>query len=175
MEPEDCVQDFVGFLFGDGGRRLRSYQGRAAFGAWLYTVALRHFQRAFARNRGDRRSGAVLSALPDRDGRSPELALAHAQQAERMRRAVRRLSPTEQLLVRLFFVDGLNATEVASTLGQGASAVRMRKLRILEKLRSLLGEPDPSPVRPQGPGEQGLALVADDDPDTAGGGQGSGG
>ena len=40
VESEDYVQDFVGFLFDDQGRRLRSFSGRASFGSWLYTVAL---------------------------------------------------------------------------------------------------------------------------------------
>lgn len=147
LEAEDGVQDFVGILLSDGGRRLRSYEGRAAFGTWLYTVALRHFQRAFARARGDRRSAAALTALPDRDGRNPELALMHAEQADRLRQAVHTLGPAEQLFLRLFFVEGLNATEVARTLGQGTSAVRMRKLRLLDRLRSLLGEAAPEADR----------------------------
>ncbi|MCA9537770.1 MAG: sigma-70 family RNA polymerase sigma factor [Myxococcales bacterium] len=138
VEPEDHVQDFVGFLFSDGGRRLRSYAGRAAFGSWLYTVALRYFQRHFARQARDHRSDAVLAQLPDRTRRDPETLAAVAQEAERLRAAVRALPEGDRLYVRLFFVEGLNASEVATTLGKGASAVRMRKMRILERLRRAL-------------------------------------
>ena len=140
VEPEDFVQDFVGFLFGDGGRRLSSYAGRASFGAWLYTVALRYFQRALARNTRDRRGDldAVIRRLPDQQGRDPEFAVMAAQQAERLRAAVRTLPPSDQLYVRLFFVEGLNAAEVARTLGKGGSGVRMRKMRILAQLKELV-------------------------------------
>jgi RNA polymerase sigma factor (sigma-70 family) len=142
VEAEDYVQDFIGFLFDDGGRRLRSYAGRANFGSWLYTVALRYFQRALSRLAKDRRSGAVLTELPDRGDRNPESLAAAALDAERLRAAVSQLSADDQLHVRLFFVEGQNASEVARTLGKGTSAVRMRKMRILERLRSLLESPE---------------------------------
>lgn len=151
VEPEDQVQDFVGFLFGDGGRRLRSYKGHAAFGSWLYTVALRYFQRALARRARDRRADpAVLTRLPATARQNPENLAAIAEEAERVRGAVHALAPGDQLYIRLFFVEGLNASEVARTLGKGASAVRMRKMRILERLRAALSLPeapadDPSP------------------------------
>ena len=137
VEPDDLVQDFVGgFLFGDGGRKLRTYQGRASFSAWIYTVALRWFQRQLARQRLDRRFDG-LPSVPDPQ-RSPEQVAMAAQEAATLRAKVATLSPEDQLYVRLFFVEGLNATEVARTLGKGRSAVRMRKMRILERLRAAL-------------------------------------
>ncbi|MCA9525668.1 MAG: sigma-70 family RNA polymerase sigma factor, partial [Myxococcales bacterium] len=138
VEPDDYVQDFVGFLFSDGGRRLGTFEGRSTFGSWLYTVALRYFQRAFARRVQDRRSDAVLTSLPDTRQRSAELQAIASHEAARLRAAVRDLPPDDQIFVRLFFVEGLNASEVARTLGKGASAVRMRKMRVLERLRAAL-------------------------------------
>lgn len=157
VEPDDQVQDFVGFLLGDGGRRLRSYKGHAAFGSWLYTVALRYFQRALARRARDRRADPlVLTRLPDTGRNNPEALAAAAEDAARVRSAVHGLSAGDQLYVRLFFVEGLNASEVARTLGKGASAVRMRKMRILEKLRKVLSlEVDPEPVSPDEPPRRG--------------------
>ncbi len=143
VEPEDLVQDFVGFLFSDGGRRLRSFAGRASFGSWLYTVALRYFQRQLARRVRDRRTDeAVLARLPDTGRHSPEFETAAAEDAERLRAAVRTLPEIDRLYVRLFFVEGLNASEVARTLGKGTSAVRMRKMRILERLKKTLEAQD---------------------------------
>lgn len=149
VEPDDLVQDFVGFLLGDGGRRLRSYKGHAAFGSWLYTVALRFFQRSLARVARDRRADVeILTRLPDKGRNNPEALAAQAEDAARVRAAVHGLNPTEQLFIRLFFVEGLNASEVARTLGKGASAVRMRKMRILEKLRRVLAIEDDAPAAP---------------------------
>ena len=138
VELEDFVQDFVGFLFEDSGRRLRSFSGRARFTTWLYTVALRYFQRALSRLAKDKRSDIVLTAIPDQTRHNPEIQLQVSEDARRIRRAVTSLPADDQLYVRLFFFDGLNATEVARTLGKGTSAVRMRKMRIVEKLRAVL-------------------------------------
>ncbi len=144
VEPDDLVQDFVGHLFSDGGRRLRTYQGRSAFRGWLYTVALRFFQRQLARRRHDRRGDeAVLARLPS-DAEDPEQAAARGERAAAVRALVASLPAEDQLLVRLFFIDGLNASEVARTLGAGRSATRMRKMRLLERLRAVL-EPGEAP------------------------------
>ena len=78
--------------------------------------------------------------MPDRENTSPEALTAAAEEALRIRLAVHRLPATDQLYIRLFFVEGLNASEVATTLGKGTSAIRMRKMRILEKLRLILEE-----------------------------------
>ncbi len=139
IEAEDEIQDFVGFLFSDGGRRLRTFSGKASLGSWMYTVALRYFQRRLSKLAKDRRvDEAVLARLPSPEDRDPEFAAAAAEDAAALRAAVQQLNEQDQLYVRLFFVDGLNASEVARTLGKGTSAVRMRKMRILERLRKTL-------------------------------------
>ena len=58
----------------------------------------------------------------------------------RLQTALYALGPDEQLLIKLFYFDGLNATEVASMTGLNRSAVRMRKMRCLEKLKVALVE-----------------------------------
>ena len=142
VEADDYVQDFIGFLFEDDGRRLRSFAGKSKFSSWLYTVALRYFHRAMSKVARERRSQAVLTLLPDLAQSTPEQEAERAQDANLLWSAVSRLSASDQLYVRLFFVDGLNATEVATTLGKRTSAVRMRKMRVMEKLRSfLVGDP----------------------------------
>jgi RNA polymerase sigma-70 factor (ECF subfamily) len=140
VEADDYVQDFIGFLFEDQGRRLRSFAGKSRFTSWLYTVALRYFHRAMSKVARDRRSRAVLTLLPDPQQATPEHDAQVAQDSDALWSAVGRLSPSDQLYVRLFFVEGLNATEVAATLGKGTSAVRMKKMRVMEKLRELLEE-----------------------------------
>jgi RNA polymerase sigma factor (sigma-70 family) len=140
VEPDDYAQDFMGFLFSDAGKRLRSFAGRSSFSSWLYTVALRYFQRAFSLLAKDRRTDDVLAQLPDRADNNPERLASLAHASTQVRAAVHRLPAADQLYVRLFFVEGLNASEVARTLGKGTSAVRMKKMRILESLRQMLGD-----------------------------------
>ena len=143
VEADDFVQDFTGFLFSDLGRKLRGYEGRSPFGSWLYTVAISYFQRRLVQLCRDRRVSAspeteaspLLSRLVDRDELGPEHRLAQAQEAERVRALVQGLTAEDRLLVRLFFAEDLNASEVARTLGKGTSAIRMKKMRLLERLR----------------------------------------
>ena len=140
MRADDFVQDFIGHLFSDGGRRLRTFSGRARFTSWLYTVALRYFQRALSQMAHDKRSEVSLESAVGTDHGTPEDHAIIAAEAALIRSLVGTLSMEEQLLIQLFFIDGLNATEVARTLNSGTSAVRMRKKRILEKLRLALQE-----------------------------------
>lgn len=151
VEPDDYIQDFMGYLFLDQGKRLRSFEGRSAFASWLYTVALRHFQRAMSRLARDRRSDMVLTRLPEREERRPDHLAAVAADAERLRAVVRDLPERDRLYIRLFFVEGLNASEVARTLGKRPSAVRMHKMRLLERLKILLDEPEPHPAAAASP------------------------
>lgn len=138
VHPDDLAQDFVGFLFTDGGRRLQSFQGRSPFTAWLYTVALRYFQRRLARVAPDRRADVEPEARAA-DDHDPERALLASEDAARVRAAVAELPPEDRLLLRLFYLEELNAAEVAAALGKGAGGVRMRKMRLLDRLRAVLG------------------------------------
>lgn len=154
VQSEDYVQDFVGALFIDHGKRLKSYAGRSAFGSWLYVVSLRYFQRRLSQLVGDRRGDEVLDGLPDLGAHGAEQSLLRAEQAERVRAAVSSLPAEDKLYVRLLFVEDLNANEVARTLGKGASAVRMKKMRLLDRLRVLLGEEE------EGESAESAALLA---------------
>lgn len=135
---EDAVQDFIGFLFDDQGRRLRTYKGNARFSTWLYTVALRYFQRHLSREARRPQHSSHLHLVPDEQTGNPESLALQAEFNRRLEAAVYTLGPDEQLLIKLFYFDGLNATEVASMTGLNRSAVRMRKMRCLEKLRDAL-------------------------------------
>ena len=59
--------------------------------------------------------------------------------SDRLRRAVAELSPREQLVVRLAFVEGRDAPEVAAVLGISDNAVHVLKSRVKSKLRDLVG------------------------------------
>jgi len=138
VHADDYVQDFVGHLFSDGGRRLRTYSGRARFTSWLYTVALRYFQRALSQTRQDRRTVADHSSVQRIETHTPEDDAILAEDIQHLHTSLGTLSAEEQLLIKLFFIDGLNATEVSAAMGYGTSAVRMRKKRILNRLREAL-------------------------------------
>jgi len=124
-------------------RRLRAYRadGRGRFSTWLAVVARRlcldHYRQRYGRDRagshqsrGPTHSRAVRRGLIDLSGGQDELAcVADAtllDPVERMdtrarsaglRDAIATLEPSDQLLVRLRFEQGLAAREIAPLLG----------------------------------------------------------
>lgn len=57
---------------------------------------------------------------------------------QRLQSLLEVLDPASKALYRAFFVEGLNATEVAAKLGVTAGCARMRKKELLDRLRAQL-------------------------------------
>ena len=124
-------------------RRLKAYaaDGRGRFSTWLTVVARRlcldHFRQQYGRVRGPDRSGGDglrsrtvrrrlsdltgpvedLSRLPDPTVRDPGEAMDERDRGAAVGRIRRELSPSDQLLLRLRFEEGLTAREIAPLLG----------------------------------------------------------
>ena len=54
--------------------------------------------------------------------------------------ALESLKPSDREVLELRYLEGLSNFEAAAVLGVGESAVGMRHIRALERLRHLLGE-----------------------------------
>lgn len=122
-------------------RRLRRFvaDGRGRFSTWLTVVARRlcldHYRRRYGRFHGpqqgpglDPRAArrrlvdlttnvAEVESLEDPAGTDPVDRLASAEQREALSRAVAKLPPADQLLLRLRFEHDLSARQVATLLG----------------------------------------------------------
>jgi RNA polymerase sigma factor (sigma-70 family) len=57
-----------------------------------------------------------------------------------LRRALLTLDPVDRSLVALRYVAGLDSSELGGAMGMSASGVRARLARILERLRTELGD-----------------------------------
>jgi RNA polymerase sigma-70 factor (ECF subfamily) len=143
---EDLTHEVFVALLHDDGAKLRGFEGRngCSLAGWLRVVAVR---LAIDRLRRDRR----LVSMDDDSQRmqelrrglrtdepDPEQALAGAELAEDLRRAVADLPPKDRLLVELHLVRGAALDEVAGALGVTPNAVYVRKHRVLERLRRRL-------------------------------------
>ena len=71
-------------------------------------------------------------------------ALVSAAERERVRAALRQLSPDDRELLRLCYFDGLTPAELAARLGEPAERIRKRKSRALERLRTAFRGGDPA-------------------------------
>ena len=138
-------------------RRLRAYaaDGRGRFSTWLTVVARRlcldHFRRQYGRVRDPERvdgrtssSRAVrrrlselsspvedLALLPDLTLRDPGEVVDERDQQAALRRVLNELSPSDQLLLRLRFEEGLTAREIAPLLGLPSQFHVYRRIEIV--------------------------------------------
>ncbi len=145
---DDLTQEVFVALFEDDARRLRNFEGRngCSFAGWLRVVAVRMTIDVLRRDRrllsldDDGPSMTELRRTLRSDAADPERAAEGADLAGRLRDAVAALGPKDRLLVELHLLRGASLPTVAATLGVTANAAYVRKSRVLERLRRLVGE-----------------------------------
>lgn len=115
----------------------------ATFRSWLFRIA--HNQLANAL-RGRKRQATVPidDAREPIDGADPAQALAAADEARRLRRALATLSDDRRQVIVLRFVDGLSAREIGEVLGRSEGAVRVLQHRAVRELAARLAADDRS-------------------------------
>lgn len=146
---DDLTHEVFVALLRDDGRKLRTFAGRhgCSFAGWLKVVAVR---MAIDRLRREGRLVPLDDDTPHmielrrslrNAGGDPEAALQGAEAAERLDRAMGQLAPKDRLLAELHLVRGRSLDDVAEILGVTMNAAYVRKSRLLERLRRLLGGP----------------------------------
>jgi RNA polymerase sigma factor (sigma-70 family) len=150
-EVEDLHAETVMSLVADDYRRLRTYEGRngCRLGTWVALVAARTTVNHLAdlRRWGAGHPGAVdaIPLLTNRPDEGPDAVeiLALQQAVEGIERALLRLSPADQLFVKLCFYQEWSGGEIADFLRVSQGTVYSRKHRILQRLRALLSGSGP--------------------------------
>lgn len=102
-------------------------------GGFVFGIA-RHLIADVHRARGRTQS---LDSVPEPRTQSPtalEIVIAD-EDARKVRSALHELAPSDRNLLRLFYVDGLDADEIGQRLGETSVTIRKRKSRALERLR----------------------------------------
>ncbi|MDM7455844.1 MAG: sigma-70 family RNA polymerase sigma factor [Tepidimonas sp.] len=130
-DAEDLAQEVMLKVFFE----LPRFRAEAAFTTWLWRVTANvcfDYQR-----RLDARPASV--PLDDEDTPEPidpRDPIAAVQASVDAQRLLRQLTPEDRLVVLLRLLVGLEFTEIAAATGHGLSAVKMRYVRALEKLRA---------------------------------------
>jgi RNA polymerase sigma-70 factor, ECF subfamily len=142
FDASDVVQE----VFLDARRQIGWFLPNRAhvnFGVWLRGLA-RERRLKFLRDHLDAqcRTAKRQRALPDESWQhpaaqedSPSGAIQTAEQSECIRRALQRLRPEDQDVIRLRITDGRSNPEVAGLLGATPAAVAKRLERALHRLR----------------------------------------
>jgi RNA polymerase sigma factor (sigma-70 family) len=144
---DDLTHEVFLALFRDGGRKLKTFTGRygCSFAGWLKVVAvrltidrLRREARVVALDDDTPRMQELRRSLRS-DGADPVAAMQGVETAERLVQALAQLGPKDRLLAELHLVRGRSLDHVAEVLGVTMNAAYVRKSRVLERLRRMLG------------------------------------
>lgn len=131
---EDITQDAFIRAF----QNLHQLKDKTKFGAWLAVIASN-----LARNYLKREKKVIYTAeLPEVQGQTEnydtETEALHALELERVRKAVRDLSPDHYQVIVLQFFDDLKIDEIAELLKVSPGTVKSRLFRARQKLAEVL-------------------------------------
>jgi len=155
VDPSDVVQEAFAEAIQHFAEYLRTRP--LPFSAWLREFAWqrlvklhRHHIRALKRS--VTREEAYSMPLPDDSvvrlarrllahGSSPSQSLIRDELRERLRVAIDQLAPHDREILVMRNLEQLPVAEIAAILGLTEGAVKVRHLRALQRLRSILGDP----------------------------------
>ncbi len=135
------AEDLTGQVF---LRMLEAIQNERAwqssFSGWLYRIAhnliIDHYRR---RGRSQQMSLEDVPTLPALEG-DPLEAVEERLSQERLRAAIRRLTPEQAQVIVLRFLEGLNIAEVAKVMRKSEGAIKALQYRAVMALREILEE-----------------------------------
>jgi RNA polymerase sigma-70 factor (ECF subfamily) len=153
IDPSDVVQEALA----EAARKLAAYlrQRPLPFYPWLRRLALERVNRLYrehvrAGKRSVLREECAFGPLPDesalelidrlrRSGSSVGSRLRREELRAYLQAALDRLTPADREVLVLRHVEQMDTGEVAAVLGITESAVKMRHLRAVDRLRTFLG------------------------------------
>lgn len=156
MRDFEAVDDLVQRTFQNAWQSLQQFRAEdwKGFRGWLYGIARnriryasrhyfagrrRHRRAALPADDGDTTAARVLERLA-RSARSPGSMVGEQEQVARLREAIGVLSPVQQQILHLRFVELQTFEDMAPLVGKSPVALRQAASRALRFLRSLLDE-----------------------------------
>jgi RNA polymerase sigma-70 factor (ECF subfamily) len=154
VDPSDVVQETLAVA----AKKLPGYlrDRPLPFYPWLRSIAWErvvklHQKHLQAQRRSVAREALSLPGLPDQSAldlatrlidsaTSPSLCLEKKELRERVRLALTRLRESDREILVLRYLEQLSNKEIAAALGISEGALKMRHLRALTSLKSILSE-----------------------------------
>ena len=134
-----AAEDIAGETFLKALKALSSYREKGLpMSAWVFRIA--HNLVVDYLRQKDRRRSVPLDGLEILVDGGPHETAESRLELERVKQAMRRLSPAEQEVVRLRFMAELSSKEVSAVMHKSDGAVRQMQSTAVAKLRRLLAE-----------------------------------
>lgn len=145
-QDRTLAEDLTQEIFLKGLEKYSSYDPARPFQAWLYTIARNHLTDYYRKRREVVSYDSLENVLTTDDD-----LLAQIDQRDLIRRISRvlpQLTPEEQELVTLRYVQELSTEEICDILGKKPNAVYVALHRAIKKLRAILLTDDPAAPAP---------------------------
>jgi RNA polymerase sigma-70 factor (ECF subfamily) len=144
------ASDIVQKAMAIAAKRLDDYLARRPMAVfpWLYVLTRDQIQKAHKKRRvatlvsvrlGVESAGRIADILID-SGTTPSGEAMRNELRIKVREAMKQLKPEHREIVIMRYDERLKLTEIAAILGISESAARMRHLRALEELKTIIGD-----------------------------------
>ncbi len=131
------AEDIAGEVFLKALQSLKSYQERGIpMQAWLFRIAHNLVVDYFRKTA--KRKSVPIDTVPIQADTDPATGTEKKIEAERLARAMERLTPAQKAVIGLRFFGGLTSKEVGQILNKSDGAVREMQRAAVESLRRLL-------------------------------------
>jgi|SRR5919197_2011710 RNA polymerase sigma-70 factor (ECF subfamily) len=132
------AEDLTSEVFMRALKAMRRYEPRQAFLAWLYRIARNAvIDRARRGGRQVAFEDALEHPLPEHVV-EPDVELLARSDSDALRKALRKLTPLQQEVIILRFLEGFSTQEVARLVGKREGTVRGIQFRAIGTLRQLI-------------------------------------
>jgi RNA polymerase sigma-70 factor (ECF subfamily) len=141
-DVENVVQELLARLYERNCRRLRTYQGRCPFAAWLKSLAvritlntIRDEKRRGRFGGGEMEDLGLQPAAEEPDRCAPE----EREEIRRLDAVLDSLGPLQKTVLKMFYYDGLSYRQISATLGIPVQTLGSLITRARARLRDLMG------------------------------------
>ena len=136
-DASDLTQD----VFISAFKTIQSFRMEAAFGTWLYRIAVNRCLKALRKFKPDQRSYEEMEAMdlaPPSRAPGPDAQLLRKETNERVEAAIARLPESLRSIFVLGTTEGMRYREIADILNVSEDAVKMRMHRARKRVRDTL-------------------------------------
>ncbi|MDT7892966.1 MAG: RNA polymerase sigma factor [Armatimonadota bacterium] len=149
---KEDAEDLTQQTFLRAWEALPSFRGDSSLSTWLHSIAYREYTHWLR----SRREFVPLDEIVD----MPDEQANQNLEAVLLRWAIYRLDPEHREVFVLYYVQGFSVNEIAKIIGVPAETVKSRLFFARQKLRELLSDVIPEPVRAIGKNYQEVLKMA---------------
>jgi RNA polymerase sigma-70 factor (ECF subfamily) len=149
---KEDAEDLTQQTFLRAWEALPSFRGDSSLSTWLHSIAYREYTHWLR----SRREFVPLDEIVD----MPDEQANQNLEAVLLRWAIYRLDPEHREVFVLYYVQGFSVSEIAKIIGVPAGTVKSRLFFARQKLKELLSDVIPEPVRAMGKNYQEVLKMA---------------